>query len=49
VKEAESFLRHKIRKDTTDGQARNQAIVETNSELDVAMAMLEIARKGLDH
>jgi hypothetical protein len=49
VKEAEAFLRHKIRKDTTDGVARAQAIVETKSELDTAMARLEIARTGLHH
>lgn len=47
VKEAEAFLRHKIRKEVTDGVARAQAIVETNSELDIALALLEITRGGL--
>ena len=49
VKEAEAFLRHKIRKDTTDGVARAQAVVETSSEMDIAQARLEIARTGLHH
>ena len=49
VKEAESFLRHKIRKDVTDGVARAQAVAETKSELDIAQARLEIARTGLHH
>lgn len=53
VKEAEAFLRHKIRsqgslrKEVTDGVARAQAIVETNSELDISLALLEISRGGL--
>lgn len=47
VAEATAFLRFKARKGVTDNVARAQAILETGSELDLALARLEIARRAL--
>jgi hypothetical protein len=48
VAESEAFLRFKgLRKDVTDRHAQAQAIVETGSALDVALAKLELARRSL--
>lgn len=46
VDEAETFLRFRISA-KTDTQARAQAIVETNSRLDIALAEFEIAKAEL--
>lgn len=45
-----AFLRFKVSKgkSVTDAQAEAQALVETGSELDMALARLEIARRNLD-
>lgn len=45
---AEAFLRFKARHATSDGQAHQQAIVETNDELTVLLARQELARRDLD-
>lgn len=48
VAEATAFLRFKIaNKGVTDKHAQAQAIVETQSALDVALAKLELARRNL--
>lgn len=47
VRYAEAFLRHRVRA-ASDGQAHQRAIVETQDELTLCEARLEIARRGLD-
>ena len=46
VDEAEAFLRFRLRS-STDGQAKAQAIVETGSIVDYALAEYEIAIAAL--
>lgn len=45
---AEAFLLRRHKTGTSDGMAREQAVIDTNSELDRALARLEIARRRLD-
>ena len=48
TEEATQFLRFRLlRKDVTDNQAKAQAIVETNSQLDKALAEWEAAKAYL--
>ena len=47
VRYAEAFLRFRVRA-KSDGQAHQQAIVETNDELTILEARLELARRNLD-
>lgn len=44
---AEAFLLRKGRTATSDGMAREQAVVDTQGELDIALAKQEIARLRL--
>jgi len=46
VRYAEAFLRFRVRA-KSDGQAHQQAIVETNDELTILEAKLELARRAL--
>lgn len=46
---AEAFLLRRSRTGTSDGQAREQAVIDTNSELDRALARLEVARRRMDN
>ena len=46
VAESESFLRHRL-KVQTDNQARAMAVVETQSELDAALAAYEVCKAYL--
>ena len=46
VAESESFLRHRL-KVQTDNQARAMALVETQSELDAALAAYEVCKAYL--
>jgi hypothetical protein len=45
---AEAFLRFKVRRNITDGQAAHMAYVETKGAVDLAEARQYVARRNLD-
>ena len=44
LREAESFLRFRVRKDSTDGQAARMAYVDTEGTVDVTLARVDYLR-----
>jgi hypothetical protein len=48
VRYAEAFIRFRIGRDRTDGQAAHMAYVETKGAVDLAEARQYVARRNLD-